>query len=170
MSKFDISNYTITLLRIYKGVKEETSRLADDLEYYFLEETDKNKYLYLVNANKTDIFIIYKTNNTDWTRDKIHLILSNTLKKTHFIAIDISGYYGSMKVDFWEEIKECDNYFSNVKKFRKKYKDQDIPEIQKEVITDIKLLTIDEILNKINKQGINSLTDNEKEILNKNKE
>jgi len=163
MGTFTLNDYTVTLLRLYNINKDESVRLAEDLDYYFLETKEKSKYLYMVNATKTDIYIIYKNSVTEWSRDKINLIISTALKKSTYMLIGVNGYHGSMEPDFWNEIKESMTYYSDVKKFRKKYIESET--IIEKSDDETKPLTIDEILNKINDSGMDSLTETEKEIL-----
>lgn len=164
MANFNLNEYSVLLLRIYIGKEKETARLVEDLEYYFLEEKQKEKHLYLVNNSKNDIFIIYKNSSTSWNTEKLHLIIGNCLKETRFIVINTNGYYGIMPSDFWDDINKCVDFFSAPKKFRKNYKKN---QLDKELSLEEKpSLTIDEILNKINEDGIDSLTEKEKQILN----
>ena len=67
--------------------------------------TEKTKYLYLVAANKFDIYLIWKDSTTNWSQEKLSLIISNSLKKTTFMHIYVNGYNGNMSTDFWEKIK-----------------------------------------------------------------
>lgn len=161
MAKFNLNDYGFTLLRLYRKEKDEVTRLIEDLEYYMLETKDESKYLYFVVANKFDIYIVWDKYNTEWNNEKISLILSNSLRKTTFMHIYINGYNGVMGTDFWEELKDSINYFKNVKKFRKELKKIESSE---EIITE-EIITIDDILNKINENGLDSLTDKEKQIL-----
>lgn len=167
MTKFNLIDYDVTLLRLYKKVDEEITRLIEDLEFYMLKTKDKEKYLYFVAANKNDIYIVWDRYKTGWNIEKISLIISNVLKDTTFMHIYISGYNGVMPQSFWEELKSSVEYFKNVKKFRKKLKKADVSE---EIITPEKpKISIDDILNKINENGFESLTDEEKQILKENR-
>jgi len=163
MTKFSLKDYTLTLLRLYRKEGEEVQRLLEDLEYYMLETIDVDKYLYFIVANKFDIYIIWKDDITKWTHEKISLIVSNSLKKSTFMHIYLNGYNGVMNPDFWADIKRSMEYYKDVKKFRKEL---DKIEMLEEIITPKKIeITIDEILNKINDSGIDSLTDEEKQTL-----
>ena len=158
----DLSIYELTLLRLYKKNKDEVSRLLEDLEYYMLETQEKDKYLFLVAANKFDIYIVWDKTKTNWTHDKIGLLLSNSLKETTYMHIYMNGYKGLMDTSFWEEMKDVVGYYKNTKKFRKALLKK---EAEEEIIKKEPTLSIDDILNKINKEGIDSLTKNEKETL-----
>jgi len=161
MADFNLREYNITLLRLYRKDTDEVSRLMEDLEYYMLETTEKTKYLFLVAANKFDIYIIWKDSITDWNKEKLSLIISNSLKKTRFMHLYLNGYNSVMGSDFWDEIKESIVYFKNVKKYRKAL----LKKEAEEEIKEIKTLTIDEILNKINESGMDGLTEDEKQTL-----
>lgn len=158
MARFDFSKYSMVLLRVYDAVPEETERLVDDLDYYFYEEVDKHKQLYLVSKGETDIYIIYKIGST-WNTEKLNLIIGNSLKKTTFMSIQIDWYYGIMLKSFWSELKECEEFFKNPKAYRKKIEDEE------DEILIAKEITIDDVLNKINKSGMESLSDEEQDIL-----
>ena len=69
-----------------------------------------------------------------------------------------------MNQNFWDDlqIKSCE-YFQNTSKFRREYLDN-----HKEVEVEYNL-NVDDILNKINKSGIDSLTEKEKDFLNNKK-
>ena len=75
--------------------------------------------------------------------------------------IYVNGYSGLMSPSFWDELKDTFKYFDDVKKYRKKLLKK---ESMEELIVEDKL-TIDEVLNKINNTGLESLTENEKSIL-----
>jgi len=162
MAEFNLRTYNVTLLRLYKKDKEEISRLLEDLEYYMLETKDKTKYLYILAANKFDIYIVWDKSKTEWTHDKVSLIISNSLKKSTFMHLYLNGYNGLMNTEFWDELKDSVQYFSNTKKFRKNLKKK---ESEESIINNDIQLTIDDVLNKINDSGIDSLTDEEKQIL-----
>ena len=160
----NLREYTLSLLSIYNIEKEDSIRLSDDLDYYFLECNDKDMRLYLVNLSKTEFFIIYKK-DSDWTSDKLNLIISNSLKKSHHMLIRVNSYHGTMVKGFWDDIESSTDYFKNTRKFRKEFKKLESETIVEEKTT----LTIDEILNKINDKGIESLSEQEKQFLNKDK-
>jgi len=157
----------MTLLRLYKKNNDEVVRLIEDLEYYMLETKDKDKYLYFVAANKFDMYIIWDRNTT-WDHEKVSLIISNCLKKSTFMHVYMNGYNGVMNENFWKDLRTCTEYFSNVKKFRKELKK--IEQSEELIIPENNEITIDDVLNKINESGLESLTDEEKEILKNNQD
>jgi hypothetical protein len=68
-----------------------------------------------------------------------------------------------MPQTFWDDIqKNSLEFFKNPSKYRKKIEDE-------ELIEDEPVFSIDDILNKINENGIESLTVEEKEFLDNNK-
>ena len=167
MAEFNLREYNLILIRLYRKDQDEISRLLEDLEYYMLETKDKYKYLYIVAANKFDIYLIYKSYETQWDFEKLNLIVSNVLKSSTYMFINVNGYQGLMGTDFWKELKESVEYFNDVKKFRKKLKKIEASE---ELIVKELSISIDDILNKINDKGIESLTEDEKQILKNHKD
>ena len=163
MADFNLRTYGMLLLRLYRKEKEEVIRLMEDLDHYLLESRDKGKYLYYVCPNKFDIYLVFHRSKTEWSEDKLQLIVSTILKESTYMLCYMSGYQGLMGTDFWEELKASTEYFSNVKKFRKELKKKQADEIEDEVVNPP--LTIDDVLNKINESGIDSLTEEEEQIL-----
>jgi hypothetical protein len=167
MEDFNLRTYGLLLLRLYRKEKDEVIRLIEDLDYYLEESRDKNKYLYYVCPNKFDIYLVYNREKTEWTEDKLQLIISNILKKSTYMLCYMSGYHGLMDTSFWEELKNSVKYFNDVKKYRKELKKKQSEEIEDGIIPQ---KSIDDILNKINEQGIESLTEEEQEILKNHKD
>jgi len=164
MTEFDLKTYDLTLLRLYRKNNDEVERLMNELEYYMLETTEKDKYLYLVAANKFDIYIVWNKLKTNWSHDKIGILLTNSLKETTYMHAYMNGYKGLMDTSFWEELKDVVGYYKNTKKFRKALLKKEAEEEMLNPKEPTKL-TIDDVLNKINDSGIDSLTEEERKIL-----
>lgn len=172
--QINLTDFNVHMLDIYNSNEKELERLFDDLNYYFLECKDLNKRIYITPNNLDEfkntkrINIIYKIDDHGWDNEKLDFLVETSLKKSLYLLLGLKTYHGRMSSNFWEKLRiYSSEYFMDTVKFRSNLLNNK-PNLNKGENKQDNL-NIDDILNKINENGIDSLTEEERKFLNNKK-
>lgn len=116
----DYTKYRIMYLKLDFNNQALYNRLMEDMEYYLLDEKDKNKMLYYFEFNDA-IFIMIKrsTNDTIWNLLQLQFLITNAIKKNRYILMGVDSYTGYHTTNLWDLFDRCEKFYDNTKETRK---------------------------------------------------
>jgi len=96
------------------------NRLMEDMEYYLLEEKNKEHMLYYFEFGDAFYIITKRTkSNTIWDMTQLQFLITNAIRKNRYILLGVDSYTGFHHTDMWERFNRCDDFYTKPKATRK---------------------------------------------------
>jgi hypothetical protein len=103
-------------VQLYGDVDDScNTRLIESLEYYMFETKKKDEMIYFI-IKEQSIFIVL-SDGTEWTSDKLMVLLRTELRQNAFLLLSMDYYNGYMSI--WDKITtDAVNFYKDPKAAR----------------------------------------------------